>query len=616
MTHSLRHSSLAGLAGFALLAATLGPAQAQTPAQAPRPMAPPPAPTITAPPAPNQAAIASANPLATAAGFEVMGEGGNAFDAAIAVASTLAVVEPVGSGLGGGAFFLLGPAGKPAVFLDARETAPRAVGPDFYLKPDGTPDNDKLRNGPTGAGIPGLPLGLIELAHRYGRLPLAASLGPAIRAARDGFAIDPKFAREIGENLSRFNPSARALLVPNDVPLAAGQTLVQPALARTLMAIGTGERDAFYTGPFAESLAARVRAGGGVWDAGDLAAYDLRWRQPMKVYFRGYTLTTTPPPSAGGIALAEIFGQIEALGLPKGAVETEAGRHAIVETMRRAYHVRAGFLGDPDFVAIPQTFLTSTSLARRMAASIGPRATPSNSLPPETQGTDTTHFSVIDPAGNLVAATMSINLQFGSAWHDAASGIFLNDEMDDFAGSADPASANAYGLAGSKANLPAPGKRPLSSMTPTFISGPNGVALLGSPGGSRIITMVALGALRFTDGDSAGTIVSAPRFHNQYLPDLIEAEPTTFSDADLAKLRARGHTVKVNASTWGNFQTVIRRPDGRLEAASDPRGVGAARVGVVPIYTGPPIPTQEPPMTPPPTSAYSTLSSQVPGQQR
>ena len=525
--------------------------------------------------APGKAAIASAHHLATEAGHEILAAGGNAFDAAVAVSMALAVVEPASSGIGGGAFFLLHRAsdGKD-VFVDARETAPAAVTREWYLDDEGKPDRDKSVNGPLAAGIPGQPAGLVWLAERYGKLPLAQSLAPSIRLAREGFPVDDKYRALLGhrvEVIKRYRAAARQFLVNGDVP-ELGHVLKQSDLARTIERLADEGHEGFYAGRTARKLITGVNEAGGNWTLDDLAAYQIKEREPIRFTYRGYKIITSPPPSSGGVALAQMLNILSAWDLPE--LQPAQRTHLIVEAMRRAYHDRGIYLGDPDFVEMPLKMLLSADYAAGRRASIMlNKATPSAMLPDSDnapRGTDTTHFSIIDADGNLVAATLSVNLPYGSAFVPPGTGVLLNNEMDDFA--LVPDAPNAYGLIGREANAPAPGKRMLSSMTPTFVLGEDRTAVIGTPGGSRIITMVLLGVLDFIDGKNAKAIVSARRFHHQYLPDAISAESGAFDEATAQALQTKGHTVQTGEREWGNMHVAIwNRTDNTLDAASDPR---------------------------------------------
>ena len=525
---------------------------------------------------PQQAAVATAHPAATVAALETLAAGGNAFDAAVAVSAALAVVEPYGSGLGGGGFFLLRQAGEKPIyrFLDARERAPLAARANMYLaKPE------QSLNGALAAAIPGLPAALVELAQRYGRLPLLASLTPAIRLAEDGFPVDRVYQERVSWRLQalRDNPeSARIFLGKGQIP-EEYSLIRQPQLAKTLKQLASGGHDGFYRGDMAEQLVLGVRAGGGIWSLRDLADYKVVERQPLLFELEDQRLLiSAPPPSAGGIALAQSLGMLQYL--PWQKADPVQRTHFVVEVLRRAYRDR-GLLGDPDYVQIPLQHLLNADYLQQLAKGIDARnATPSSSLPPAPawrEGDHTTHFSLIDSEGNAVAATLSINLPFGSAFTVPGTGVLLNDEMDDFA--ADLQGQNAYGLSGSVANIIAPGKRPLSSMSPTFIEGPDDFAAFGTPGGSRIPSMVLLSILQYLDKQPIATWPAVPRFHHQYLPDKLEHEPDAFNAAQIAELTARGHHLEMVGRRYGNQQVLLwNKQDNQVQAASDPRGVGLA----------------------------------------
>ncbi|MBT9613116.1 MAG: gamma-glutamyltransferase [Burkholderiales bacterium] len=530
----------------------------------------------------SNAAIASAHPLATLAGREILDQGGNAFDAAIAVAAVLAVVEPYNSGLGGGGFFLLHRArdGRQ-VMLDAREKAPLAARPDMYLDPKGESIAQASLVGPLAAAIPGLPAGLAHLAKRYGRLPLRQSLSAAIRLAEAGFPIDDRYRAMAESNLTLLQSqreTAQQFLIERTVP-KAGELLKQPQLAATLRMLVQQGSAGFYRGSVARAMVAAVREQGGIWTQADLARYQVKERAPIVFDYRGLRIVSAALPSAGGLTLAETLNILARFDL---AQQSQAQQmHLVAEALRRAYHDRARYLGDADFVRIPTATLLSPTYAAQRAASVDlHNATPSASLrvaPSVKQGDHTTHFSIVDRAGNRVAATLSINTLFGSGFVAGNTGVLLNNEMDDFAASEQ--AQNIYGLAGSRANRIAPGKRPLSSMSPTFVEAKRGVLMLGTPGGSRIISMVLLAilGLEATPAPDVAALVSAPRFHHQYLPDRIEVEPDAFSAEILDELTLKGHVVHLAQHKWGNMQAVwIDRASGRAFAASDPRSAGGA----------------------------------------
>ncbi|GAB1407021.1 gamma-glutamyltransferase [Thermomonas brevis] len=545
-----------------------------------------PAATPAASPAaqPPGAAVASAHELATDAGLEILGKGGNAFDAAVAVSAVLSVVEPISSGLGGGGFFLLhdGKTGRD-VFVDARETAPAAATPAMYLDKDGNFDRDRAENGPWSAGIPGLPAALVHVAEKYGRLPLRDSLAPAIRVARDGFPVYGRFARGYAQRsavMERY-PGTREVFLRNGRAPREGDIFRQPELAGTLERLAKNGHAGFYRGTTGKRLLDGVRKAGGKWTAEELAGYRVKEREPLRFGYDGWDIVTAPPPSSGGIAIAQMLQILEPWDLAK---LPQAERvHLVVEAMRRAFRDRTFYLGDPDFVRIPVRTLMSRDYAAGLRATIHPRkATPSDLLSGDQtplEDEETTHFSIIDADGNRAAVTQTVNLLFGSGLVPAGTGVLLNNEMDDFA--LKPGTPNAFGVMGFDANAPAPGKRMLSSMTPTFMSSPDKVAVIGTPGGTRIITMVLLGMLGYADGLDAAQVAALPRYHHQWMPDVLGTERDALPTEVVTQLRAMGHDVLVpgedkqgrrSSDAWGNMNTVEwDRKAGVLRAASDPR---------------------------------------------
>lgn len=527
-------------------------------------------------------AVATAHPEATQAALDVLQHGGNAFDAAIAATAALGVVEPYAAGLGGGGFYLLQQqdSGRRIV-IDARERAPLAAHRDLYLDPTGEVIPGRSIDGPLAAGIPGIPAALAHLAKQYGRLPLSRSLAPAISLARNGFIVTPHYRRYAAfrENALNNSPEASQTFLLFGKAPPVGHLLRQPALANTLQQLAQYGRAGFYRGPIAQRLIQGVRQAGGIWTQADLDQYRIIERKPISIPFGDLTITSVPPPSSGGIALAQILGQLEQLGINS---QTPAGRvHTIIEAMRRAYRDRAQYLGDSDYVDVPIEWLTSKKHSQQMASNIHPQqATPSRELAAYDAGTGgqhTTHFSIVDQDGNRVSATLSINYPFGSGFVAPGTGVLLNDEMDDF--SAKPGSMNVYGLVGSSANAIAPGKRMLSSMSPSFIDGPDGFAVLGTPGGSRIITMVLLGILKYQETQDAQAMVETPRFHHQFLPDQVQLEPHALATNVLNELQQYGHQLKTLNEPYGNMQAIVYHTGKQtLDAASDPRGEGAAAV--------------------------------------
>lgn len=524
---------------------------------------------------PDGAAIASANAQATDAGMAVLRKGGNAFDAAVAVSAALGLVEPESSGIGGGGFFLLRRAsdGK-VVFVDARERAPLAATRDMFLDPaTGEPRPRQTIDGPLAAAIPGLPAALVHVSKTYGRLPLAEALAPAIALAEDGWTFGDKNVAMMGWREAQLAADAGAaplLLVDGKTP-AVGTRMRNPDYADVLRRLGREGFDGFYQGDIARRLVDGVRAAGGLWTLEDLAQYRVVEREPLVFQHRGKTVVTAPPPSSGGIALAQTLQILDGYDWSKRG---ELDRlHLRIEAMRRAYRDRAVFLGDPDFVDVPVALLTDPAYAAGLRAGIHPeKATPSAMLPGVTalERPDTTHFSIIDAEGNIASVTQTVNLPYGNAMVIPGTGFLLNNEMDDF--SVKAGVPNAFGLVGDDANAIAPGKRPLSSMTPTIVLGDEQIAVLGTPGGSRIISMVIQGVLALDAGKSALEAAAEPRVHHQYLPDEVSIEKDALSPALRAGLEARGHVIKEEPRSWGNMQVVTwDLTDGDVEAGADPR---------------------------------------------
>ncbi|WP_432741105.1 gamma-glutamyltransferase [Methylobacter sp. G7] len=531
-----------------------------------------------------RAAIASAHPLATAAGFEVLDKGGNVFDAAVAVSATLAVVEPSGSGLGGGGYWLLHREQDGfETMIDGREKAPLAAHQTMFLDKVGKVIPGLSLDGALAAAIPGLPAALVHLSEKYGRLPLAESLQPAIRAAQSGFAIGERHRKLLkfrAELIKKHPQTARIFLTDGDIP-EAYSILRQKDLAHTLRQLADSGRDGFYGGEVADKLVAGVNKAGGIWTKQDLASYQIVEREPVTGNYRGIKITSAAPSSSGGIVL------IEALNILSGYDLTQADeptrKHLIVEAMRRAYHDRTLYLGDSDFIDMPVRRLLNEDYAAGLRSSLRldkalPSGMLSGEIQPQPEGVNTSHFSIIDEQGNRVAATLSINFPFGAGLVAPGTGVLLNDHMDDFASL--PGAMNGYGLVGGIANAIAPGKRMLSSMTPTFLDDGHHVAVLGTPGGSRIISMVLLAALDFAKGHEPDSWVQVPRFHHQFMPDVIEYEQGALTADEQTRLAAMGHQLKAARYHYGNMQAVQwNKTTGQLTAASDRRGEGRAVVG-------------------------------------
>lgn len=531
----------------------------------------------------NQAAVASAHPLATRAGIEILQQGGNAFDAAAAVSASLAVVEPYGSGLGGGGFWLLHRASdNHQVMIDGREKAPGRAHKNMYLDKDGNVIKGMSVNGPMAAGIPGVPAAIEHLVRKYGRLDLKQVLAPAIRQAREGFAVTPRYQKLMQyrkEVVSQYEETAAIFLRDNDIP-ALDDMIVQQDLARTLETFAEKGHAGFYAGPVARKMVESVQAHGGIWELKDLLAYGVVERKPITFNYHDIKITSAMLPSSGGIVLGQALQILEHFQLEQyGDVDR---KHLVVEAMRRAYRDRAAYLGDIDYVDVPVTRLLNRDYTEGMALTIDvDKATPSDELADivayNSTGENTTHFSIIDNEGNRVSATLSINLPFGSGFVAEGTGVVLNNEMDDFA--IKPYVANSYGLIGDAANAIAAGKRPLSSMSPTFAEDSERVAVLGTPGGSRIISMVLLGILDFADGKLPDSWVSVPRYHHQYLPDQVQFELGGLSLDEQQGLQAKGHVLYERSRQYGNMQAIMLwKQKNFIFAASDPRGEGEAQV--------------------------------------
>lgn len=526
-------------------------------------------------------AVASAHPAATQAGLDILNQGGNAFDAAVAVSAALAVVEPFGSGIGGGGFWLLHRAsdGKQ-VMLDGREVAPQKAHRDMYLDHAGEPIKQASVDGALAAGIPGMPAALVHLSQQYGKLSLGDSLNPAIRLAENGFSVNQHYqslAQFRHAVLAASEPAKSLFLKQGQVP-KLGASIVQKDLAMTLRQLGKDGFNGFYAGPVADKLVQGVQQAGGIWTHQDLANYRVKEREPIIIDYKGIKVISAALPSSGGLVLSIALNSLEQYDL---AAMDEATRiHVVVEAMRRAYFERALSMGDSDFVSVPSDTLQKKSYAHQLAADISlDKATPSaqiNGLNP-TEGHDTTHFSVLDRQGNRVSATLSINYPFGSGFVPPGTGVLLNDEMDDF--SIKPGTPNVYGLVGGEANAIQPGKRMLSSMSPTFFETDDKVGLLGTPGGSRIISMVLLALLDAAQGQDPQSWVSLARYHHQYLPDWIQHEPNALSEQTIAQLKAKGHQLQSVGRSYGNMHAVLwDKKSNTVSAASDPRHSGKASV--------------------------------------
>ncbi len=535
-------------------------------------------------------AVSTNDPHATAAALDVLRDGGNAVDAAVAAALVLAVVFPEAGNLGGGGFAVVRMAGDTGELatLDFREVAPAAARPGLYLDAMGEPIPDASRIGPLAAGVPGSPAGLHALHQRFGRLPWKRLVAPARRFAEAGFAVDESLHKRLTDpeslrSLTRFPDTVRLWLPgPGGTAPPVGAVLRQPDLARTLAAYAEQGPAGVTGGPVAAAVEAAARAHGGILTAADLAAYRPVWREPLRFSAWGWDFATMPLPSAGGIVVGQTLSTLERLGwdrLPQGGAERA---HLLAESLRSSYADRL-LLGDPATSrATPADLLSPAWLAARAARIDRGRATPSSAVQPwpgaapAREGDHTTHLSVIDGAGNLVALTTTLNDLFGGGFYVAGAGFFLNNEMDDFATA--PSRPNLFGLVQGEANAVAPGKRPLSSMAPMLAWKGGAAAVAGGRGGSRIPThlvQVLLGLL--VDGAPLQEAVDRPRLHHQWLPDQLEAEAGALTAEARADLTRRGHTV-VDPVRFAQIHAVSRRADGCLEAAADRRwaGLGAA----------------------------------------
>jgi len=518
---------------------------------------------------------AAEHPLASEVGADIMRRGGNAIDAAVAVGFAEAVVVPRAGNIGGGGFLVYRRADGQVFALDYREKAPGAASRDMYLDAEGNVTEASVI-GARSAGVPGAVMGLWTMHQRFGRLPWRDLVAPAIRLAREGHVVDSVRADVIASErhrLTRF-PTTAALFFPGGQPLPAGSTWRQPELARTLELIADSGANGFYHGRTADLIVRQMHASGGLITHEDLAAYTAVWRDPIRIRYRGWTIWSMPPSSSGGVTMAEMFNILEGYRhLPAfGSAEL---LHLEVETMRRAFTDRNRFLGDPDFVQMPLDRLLSKSYAAGLRGQIDPRhATPSTEMPaivPGREGTETTHYSIVDPEGNAVSITTTLNDNFGSALVVGGAGFLLNDEMDDFASK--PGAPNVYGLVQGEANAIAPGKRMLSAMTPSIVEDPRGrlALVVGAPGGPRIITAVWQVISNVIDHDMPiADAVYAPRIHHQALPDSIRWEQGGITPAVRREMEAMGHHFFARPGSNAVVEAVRVTPEG-LEGVTDPR---------------------------------------------
>lgn len=537
----------------------------------------------SAPPAGSETAgsgmVVASSKIAQVVGMQVLVQGGNAMDAAVAVGYTLAVVHPVAGNLGGGGFAIIRTATGEMAGLDFREMAPGKATRDMFLDKKGKPIPRASLDGYRAAGVPGTVAGLSALRDRYGTRPLAALIQPAIRYAENGFTIDGRNVetfRESAPRLGKYASSRKYFLKPGGSPYGMGDVLVQKDLARTLRLIAWQGPGAFYRGEIAELIARDMAAHGGIITRGDLAGYRPRWREPLRGHYRGYDIISMSPPSSGGALLIQMLNILEGYELKRMGHNSAAAVHAMAEAMRYAYADRAAMLGDPDFAPVPVQALISKKYAAAIRSRIDPyKATPSAQIKPGQislpEGSNTTHYSVVDRWGNAVAVTYTLNDYYGCAAAVDGAGFLLNNEMDDF--SIKPGVPNLFGLVGGEANAIAPYKRPLSSMTPTIVLQDNRLFLvLGSPGGSRIITTVLQVILNVVDfGMIFGQAVDAARVHMQWRPDELRIEKNGLAPDVIRQLQVMGYKVVVK-NPMGDVNAIFVDPaTGLLRGANDPR---------------------------------------------
>lgn len=530
--------------------------------------------------------VASQERMATEVGVEIMRQGGNAVDAAVAVGFALAVTLPQAGNLAGGGFMMVHLAEEnKTIAIDYREMAPRAAHKDVYLDAAGQVDQDRLRFSHQSAGVPGTVAGMVHALEKYGTMELRQVIAPAIRLAEQGFDMPYWLEISLGSRQERLqkDPAAGAAFFHEDGRVyAMGERFRQPDLAWSLKQIRDHGRDGFYKGAIADKIVADMEQNNGLITRVDLANYKVVERTPIRGTYKGYEIATMPPPSSGGIHLVQMLNMLEGDNLKGLGHNSAASLHLLIESMRQAYADRSKYLGDPDFFNVPVAELTDKAYAQKLRAMIpADRARTSAevapALGPKYESPDTTHYSVMDSAGNVVSNTYTLNYSYGSGIMVPGAGFLLNNEMDDF--SAKPGVPNGFGLVGGKANAVEAGKRPLSSMTPTIVF-KDGKALLatGSPGGSTIITVVfqtILNMIEFDMNIAAATF--APRLHHQWLPDKTFVEQGVSADT-LAILKAMGHNIDAGKRTLGSTQSITRK-DGFFYGASDSRRLGAQTRG-------------------------------------
>jgi gamma-glutamyltranspeptidase/glutathione hydrolase len=533
-----------------------------------------------------QGMVVAQEKIAARIGADVLARGGNAVDAAVATGFAMAVTYPRAGNIGGGGFMMIHSAQRHEdVALDYRETAPAATTRETFLGADGQPDIAKSRDSALGIGVPGTVAGLALALEKYGsgKFSLAEILKPAIALARDGFVVTDDTADTLPDwhrRLARWPASLKIFSRADGSSLREGDTLIQTDLASVLSAIAEQGARGFYEGPVADRLVAGIRNAGGIMTTEDLKAYQPVIREPVRGNYRGYDIVSMPLPSSGGVVLLETLNMLEGFPMHDMQQGSVASLHVMIEAMKRAYADRARYLGDPAFVNAPIATLIAKDYAARQRASIDPdRATPwtdALSAVPPREGSNTTHYSVVDSAGNAVSNTYTLNYSYGVGLVPEGTGVLLNNELDDF--TAAPGASNAYDLVGFEANLPGPGKRPLSSMSPTIVlKDGRPVLVTGSPGGSRIISTVLQVIVNVLDYNmDVASAVAAPRLHHQWLPDEVRIE-RGFADGILAGLKTKGHKI-VEPMGQTSANSIAVTPDGLL-GTPDPRTRGSEAAG-------------------------------------
>lgn len=532
-------------------------------------------------------AVVSAEPHATTVGYEVLRAGGNAIDAAVAVGFALAVTHPQAGNIGGGGFLIYRGIDGTELALDYRETAPRKAHKDMYLDADGKVIPRASTYTSLAVGTPGAVAGLARAHELHGSKPWKDLLAPAIRLARNGFEVSSFLHASVRAKARVFAqwPASAAIYLPDGEPLAQGAVFKQPELAATLERIANEGPKGFYEGKTAALFEAAMQKHGGILDAQDLAAYRPIERAPLRGTYRGHTVLSMPPPSSGGVALLQMLNLVEPRNLRALGRGSSAALHFQIEAMKRAYADRARWLGDPDFYPVPIEGLVAKDYAERLgkgieadkASKLVQAGTPKGAVLRESR--ETTHYSILDSAGNAVSCTTTLNSSFGNGQVVAGAGFLLNNEMDDF--SAKPGVPNQFGLVGAEANAIAPGKRMLSSMTPTIVldaSGKRPWIVLGSPGGGRIINTVFQVLLNVIDHElPLHVAVAAPRIHHQWLPRQVYWERLALPRDVREALVMRGHGFRAESRVIGRCQAILRRGDGTIDAVADPRSGGSAR---------------------------------------